>query len=94
MYYLYILKCKDGTLYSGITVDLERRINEHNGLSKHGLPTEASAKAGAKYTKSRRPVKLVYTKRFKDRSTALKAEYKVKLLSRGEKLKLIKSKDF
>ena len=79
MYYLYILKCADKTLYSGITVDVARRVKEHN-----------SSKLGAKYTKSRRPVKLVYSKKFKNRSTALKAEYKIKLLSRKEKLKLIK----
>ena len=51
MYYLYILKCSDGTLYTGITVDLKRRVGEHN-----------TSKLGAKYTRSRRPVKLVYSK--------------------------------
>ncbi len=79
MYYLYILKCADKTLYTGITTDLPRRVNEHN-LSK----------LGAKYTLARRPVKLVYSKRFRNRSTASKAEYKIKNLSRADKLKLIK----
>jgi putative endonuclease len=78
MYYLYILKCADKTLYTGITVDLERRVKEHN-----------SSKLGAKYTRARRPVKLVYSKKFRDRSLASKAEYKIKQLSKGEKLKII-----
>ncbi len=78
MYYLYILRCADDTLYTGITVDLERRINEHN-----------TSKLGAKYTSARRPVELVYSKKFRNRSTASKAEGKVKGLSREEKLTLI-----
>ncbi len=82
MYYLYILKCVDGTLYTGITVNLEVRLKEHN-----------SSKLGAKYTRGRRPVKLVYSKKFKDRSGALKAEFKLKLLSRKEKLALIKDEN-
>ena len=79
MYYLYILKCRDETLYTGITVDLERRIKEHN-----------SSKLGSKYTAARRPVKLVYAKKFRNRSLATKAESRIKKLSREEKLKLIK----
>jgi putative endonuclease len=78
MYYLYILKCKDESLYTGITTDLKRRVEEHN-----------SSKLGAKYTKSRRPVKLVYSKKFKNRSTASIAEVKIKSLSRTQKLKHI-----
>ena len=61
MYYLYILKCADKTLYTGITTDLKRRIGEHN-----------SSKLGAKYTSSRIPVELVYSKKFKNRSSASK----------------------
>jgi len=80
MYYLYILKCADKTLYTGITIDLVRRIKEHN-----------STKLGAKYTRARRPVKLVYSKKFRNRSTALKAEAKLKNLTRSEKLKIIKN---
>lgn len=79
MYYLYILQCADQTLYSGITVDLDRRLGEHN-----------SSKFGAKYTRSRRPVKLVYLKKYRNRSMASIAEIKIKQLSRAEKLNLIK----
>ncbi|MBU2028401.1 GIY-YIG nuclease family protein [Patescibacteria group bacterium] len=79
MYYLYVLKCRDKTLYTGITVDLSRRVREHN-----------SSKLGSKYTSIRRPVKLVYTKKFRNRSLAAKEEYRIKQLSKKEKLKLIK----
>ncbi len=79
MYYLYILKCADKTLYTGITTDLKRRVDEHN-----------SGKLGAKYTHGRRPVKLVYSKRFKNRSTASREEFRIKTLSRSAKLSLIK----
>ena len=80
MYHLYILKCFDKTLYTGITTDLKRRITEHNG-----------SKLGAKYTSSRQPVKLVYSKKFKNRSTASKEEARIKKLKKSEKLKLIKN---
>ena len=79
MYYLYILKCADKTLYTGITTDLERRISEHN-----------ENKLGAKYTASRRPVKLIYSKRFKNRANASKEEARIKNLTRKQKLELIK----
>ncbi|MBU0727702.1 GIY-YIG nuclease family protein [Patescibacteria group bacterium] len=79
MYYLYILKCADNTLYTGITVDLNRRIKEHN-----------DSKLGAKYTRARRPVKLIYSKKFSNRSSASKEENRIKHLSREEKLELIK----
>ena len=78
MYYLYILRCKDETLYTGITTNLKRRIIEHN-----------EKKLGAKYTASRRPVELVYSKKYKSRSLALKAEARTKKLKRIEKMKLI-----
>lgn len=77
MYYLYILKCADKTLYTGITTDLKRRIAEHN-----------SSKLGARYTRSRRPVKMVYSKKFKNRSIASRDEMRIKGLKRAEKLKL------
>jgi len=77
MYHVYIVECADGTLYTGITVDLERRLKEHN-----------SSKLGAKYTRSRRPVQLVYSKKFRNRSLAGKAESRIKKLSRKEKVKL------
>lgn len=79
MYYLYILKCADKTLYTGITTDLERRILEHN-----------EKKLGAKYTASRRPVRLVYFKEFRSRSVASKEEIRIKKLKRVQKLELIK----
>ncbi len=75
MYFLYILKCADGTLYTGITIDLERRLKEHN-----------TSTLGAKYTKARRPVKLVYFQEFLDRASASKEEARIKTLSRQEKL--------
>ncbi len=78
MYYVYILKCADETLYTGIAVNLEKRIDEHN-----------SSDLGAKYTRYRRPVRLVYSKKFRDRSTASKEEIRVKSLSRKEKLEMI-----
>ncbi len=79
MYSLYIVECKDGTLYTGITIDLKGRVGEHN-----------SSKRGAKYTRARRPVKLVYSKIFSDKSSALRAESQIKKLSRKDKLSLIK----
>lgn len=79
MYYVYILECADGTLYTGIATDLKRRLEEHNSSDK-----------GAKYTRSRRPVRLVYNEMFPDRSSASKREYAIKKkMNRQEKLKLI-----
>jgi putative endonuclease len=77
MYFLYILQCNDQTLYTGITTDLDRRIKEHN-----------SSKLGAKYTKIRRPVKLVYSQQFINRSEASKEESRIKKLSRQQKIDL------
>lgn len=77
-YYVYILECNDKTLYTGITTDVERRIDEHNNSDK-----------GAKYTKLRRPVKLIYVEKQTDRSSASKREYAIKKLKREEKLRLI-----
>ena len=79
MYYIYILKCADKTLYTGITVDLNRRLTEHN-----------DSKLGAKYTRMRRPVKLIYSKKFRNRSLASKEEVRIKNLSRKDKLELIR----
>lgn len=78
MYYLYILECADKTLYTGITTDLKRRIFEHN-----------NAKICSKYTSARRPVKLVYSRKFKNRSAASKEEARVKNLNKIQKLELI-----
>ena len=77
-WWVYIVACSDGSLYTGITTDRERRIAEHN-----------DSKKGAKYTRNRRPVDLVYSEMHPDRSTASKREYEIKKLSRAEKLKLI-----
>lgn len=77
-YYLYMLVCADDTLYTGITTDLERRLEEHN-----------TGAAGAKYTRARRPVHLIYSKKYKDRSSASVAEARIKKLSREEKLALV-----
>jgi len=77
-YYLYILKCSDGSLYTGITTDIKRRLSEHN-----------QGRRGAKYTALRRPLELVYKKRYSGRSAASIEEARIKKLSRQEKLKLI-----
>ena len=79
-YFVYILECNDGSLYTGITKDLTKRLNEHN-----------TKDSGAKYTKARRPVKLIYEETSENRSTASKREYEIKKLSRLKKLQLIKS---
>ncbi|GBE17212.1 GIY-YIG nuclease superfamily protein [bacterium BMS3Abin15] len=81
MYYLYILKCADKTLYTGITTDLKRRIDEHN-----------DTKLGAKYTSYRKPVNLVFSKKFKNRPSASKEEARIKKLKKPQKLELIKKK--
>ena len=80
-YFVYIVECSDKTLYTGIAKDLQKRIIEHNESDK-----------GAKYTKVRRPVKLVYSESSQDRSSASKREYAIKQLTREQKLLLIKSK--
>ena len=78
-WFVYVLRCKDDTLYTGITDNLEKRIKLHNlGL-------------GAKYTRGRGPVMLCYSETQPDKSAALRREYEIKQLSRNEKLKLIES---
>jgi putative endonuclease len=79
-WYLYLLECNDGTLYTGITNNLERRVQEHNNGT------------ASRYTRSRLPVKLLYQERCKSRSSALKKEYGLKELSRKEKKEYIKLK--
>ena len=78
-HYVYILECSDTSLYTGYTNHLEKRINVHN-----------SGK-GAKYTRGRLPVKLVYSESYTTKSQALKRENEIKQLSRNEKNKLINS---
>ncbi|MBO5588707.1 MAG: GIY-YIG nuclease family protein [Anaerovibrio sp.] len=75
--FTYILECADGTLYTGYTTDMEKRLSTHN-----------SGKA-SKYTRCRLPVKLVYLEECKDKETAMSREWHIKQLSRVEKLKLI-----
>ena len=75
---MYIVRCSDGTLYTGIARDVRRRITEHN-----------SADGGSRYTRSRRPVELVYSERLSSRSEALKREYAVKRLPRAKKEMLL-----
>ncbi len=77
-YYIYILKCADGTLYTGSTNDVEKRVRVHN-----------ESKAGAKYTKSRRPVVLAYSEKYRTKSRALKREWEIKGLTRVQKLAII-----
>lgn len=74
-----MLICSDETLYTGITTDLARRVEEHNGSLK-----------GAKYTRSRRPVALVYSESCKDKSSATVRELEIKKLPRVKKLELLK----
>lgn len=78
--YTYMLKCSDGTLYTGWTNDLDKRVEAHN-----------SGK-GAKYTKARRPVELAYYEEFETKEQAMKREYAIKQLGRKEKQKLIAGK--
>jgi len=77
-WFVYILSCCDNSLYTGITTDLERRIHEHNEGNK-----------GAKYTRARRPVKLVYSEPASDRSSATRREMELKSLSTDKKRDLI-----
>ncbi|MDH5426300.1 MAG: GIY-YIG nuclease family protein [Gammaproteobacteria bacterium] len=78
-WFIYILRCADNTLYTGIAKDVEKRLEQHN----------KDDKAGAKYTRARRPVELVYFEVCESRSLAAKRECAIKKLSRLEKLALI-----
>ena len=79
IWYTYMLRCNDRSLYTGITKDIDRRLAEHN-----------SAKNGARYTRSRLPVKLVFLERFSSRAAAAKREYQLKRFSKKEKQKLVR----
>jgi putative endonuclease len=76
-HYVYVVECADGTLYTGYTSDVERRVAEHD------------AGEGAKYTRGRTPVELVHTESFESQSAAMQREYEIKQLSRGEKERLV-----
>ena len=79
---VYIVRCADGSFYTGVTVDVARRVAEHNG----------SGRAGARYTRARRPVQLVYQETAADRSAAGKREYAIKQLTRAAKRALMAAK--
>lgn len=76
-HFIYILECSDGTLYTGYTTDLEKRLETHN------------AGKGAKYTRIRLPVKRIYEESFDTKSEAMQREYAIKQLTRMQKIKLI-----
>jgi len=78
-YYVYMVECADSTLYTGITNDLRRRVEQHNGLKP----------GGAKYTRSHRPVFLVHIEKYPNKSEASKREREVKDLTHDQKLELI-----
>lgn len=78
MYYLYLLRCSDSSLYCGQTKDIQRRIKEHN-----------SDDSKSKYTRARRPVKLVYFEKYKTINEALKREFEIKKMTKTEKEALI-----
>lgn len=77
-WFVYILECADNTLYTGVTTDIDRRLHEHN-----------NSKAGARYTRGKRPVKVVYQESAAHRSAACKREYEIKHLSRAQKQQLL-----
>lgn len=79
MYFLYILECEGGVLYTGITTDVERRFNEH----KAGI--------GARFTRAHEAMRIAYTEEYADRSSALKREAEIKNWKREKKVQLIKS---
>lgn len=79
-YFLYVLKCKDGSLYTGITTDLKRRFEEHR-LGK-----------GGHYTTGHKPIEVVYTERLPDKSAALKREMQIKGWTRKKKIEVLKIK--
>ncbi len=78
-WYVYILRCRDNSLYTGMTDDLERRLAAHN------------AGKGAKYTRGRGPVELVYHEEFATKAEACSREYRIKRLSRQDKLEIMKT---
>jgi putative endonuclease len=83
-WFVYIVQCRDGSLYTGITTDLERRVREHN----------SSDVRGARYVKTRRPARLVYWEMQPGRGAAMKREVEIKKYPRDRKLKLIKNPVF
>ena len=82
-YFVYIVRCRDQSLYTGITTNVKRRVKEHN-----------SGQAGAKYTMHHRPVDLVYTEEVASRSAALKREHQIRRLPARKKKQLINDKGY
>ena len=80
MHYIYLVRCSDDSLYCGWTTDLKRRIDAHNG----------HISGGAKYTRGRRPVTLVYAESFHQKQEAQRREYAIKRMAKTKKLRLIK----
>ncbi|GAA5134018.1 GIY-YIG nuclease family protein [Thalassotalea piscium] len=78
-WYVYLLRCSDNSLYTGITTDINLRLNQHNNCNK----------LGSKYTRARRPVKLVYNEIHENRSAASKRECQLKRLNKKQKEQLI-----
>jgi putative endonuclease len=80
-HYVYVLECADGSLYTGYTTDVQRRVREHD------------AGEGAKYTRGRTPVELVHTESYASKSAAMSREYEIKQLSRAAKERLVGARD-
>ncbi|NLI92464.1 MAG: GIY-YIG nuclease family protein [Peptococcaceae bacterium] len=78
MFFVYIVECKDGTLYTGWTIDIDKRLSEHNQGK------------GAKYTRSRYPVVLKYLEKLESKQQACRREYRIKQMTRAEKIALIR----
>jgi len=79
-WFVYILRCNDETFYTGITTNIDQRLDKHN-----------NSPLGAKYTRGRRPVKIVYVEKQPSRSAATSREYTIKLLRRKQKIQLIEN---
>lgn len=80
-WYVYIVRCCDNSLYAGVTIDVSRRLDEHN----------SDDRLGAKYTRARRPVELVYQQCFASRAEACKFEYRIKNMNKQQKEQLVTS---
>lgn len=81
MYYVYIIECMDGTLYTGITTDIQRRLKEHK------------ERKGGAYTRSKKVKKILFTEKYPDRSSALKREAEIKGWRREKKITLLKNNE-
>jgi len=82
-WFVYLLRCSDASLYTGITTDISQRLHEHNHSAK-----------GAKYTRGRRPVSLVYKEKLSSRSLASKREYQIKQMNKSEKEQIVSDYNF